>query len=104
MLILHKGKKLVEGKVHELMNPEEHQVDITVVPDDATPSKIEGSAWREYLAAATKNMFTFKMNAQRIPELNQWLVQQGIAVLEIKSKHSLEAYFLSLTNDTVTAN
>ena len=40
------------------------------------------------------------MHPRKVPTLNKYLVEEKVHVLEIKSKHSLEAYFLSLTNNT----
>ena len=100
MLIIHKGNKLVDGKVGELLNPDEQLVDIAFMPDDTLASKLEGTEWQQNLFEVHPAMLTFKMNPNKIPPLNNWLVSQGAAILEIRSKHSLEAYFLSLTNDT----
>lgn len=99
MLVIHKGKKIVEGPVNELLNPEETLVDIKISPDDSIPSKLEQSAWKPFVTNQTHTTLTFKMNIDSIPELNRWLVANNVEVVSINSKHSLEAYFLSLTND-----
>ena len=104
MIIIHKGRKVVEGKVNSLLNPDETFIEIDVLPDDAIQHKIEGSEWKSMLSTAKHGSLTFKMNPERTPQLNSWLVGQGIGVTEIRSKHSLEAYFLSLTDDTVITN
>lgn len=104
MIIIHKGKKVVEGKVNTLLNPDETFIEIDILPDNFIKQKIEGSEWMPFLDAAKDASLTFKINPARTPELNSWLVGQGVGVTEIRSKHSLEAYFLSLTDDTVTAN
>lgn len=104
MIIIHKGKKVVEGKVNTLLNPNETFVEVDIRPIDNLQVKLAASIWQPYIATIKPDVLTFKMNPAQTPELNRWLVGQGIDVVEIKSKHSLEAYFLSLTDDTVITN
>jgi hypothetical protein len=40
------------------------------------------------------------MNPREIPELNRWLVENGVAVIGINSRHSFEEYFLTITNES----
>ncbi len=104
MIIIHKGKKVVEGKVNELLNPDETYVEVDINPDSTIGAKIAGSQWQAYFSSVQPATLVFKMNPHHTPELNRWLVANGIDVIEIKSKHSLETYFLSLTDDTVITN
>jgi ABC-type multidrug transport system ATPase subunit len=104
MLVIHKGKKMVEGPVQELLNPEETLVDVKLAPDDTLAGKLAGSVWQGYVTNQTHQTLTLKMNTSAIPELNKWLVNNGVQVLSINSKHSLEAYFLSLTHDEAAAH
>jgi ABC-type multidrug transport system ATPase subunit len=104
MLIIHKGKKMVEGKVQDLLNPEETLVDIRCATDEALIAKLNNTEWKPFLVNHTANTITLKMNTAGIPELNKWLVGNDVAVTSINSTHSLEAYFLSLTNDEATAH
>lgn len=99
MLILHKGKKIAEGKVKDLLNPHETLVDIAINANREIIQKIRSSQWQELLVQATVSTLSFKTHTDRIPEINKWLVTEGAEVLQISSRHSLEAYFLSLTND-----
>lgn len=99
MLILHKGNKIAEGPVSELLNPEETLVDVAMEPVENVNDLFSGSEWQARLQHVTPTALTLKMNRNKIPALNKWLVERGINITEIKSKHSLEAYFLSLTND-----
>ncbi len=97
MLIIHKGKKVVEGKVSDLLNPEETLVDIKVRPDETLQAKLAVSEWTQFITNQTHATVTLKMNIANIPTLNKWLVNNDIEVVSINSTHSLEAYFLSLT-------
>jgi ABC-type multidrug transport system ATPase subunit len=104
MLIIHKGKKVVDGPVNQLLNPDESLIEVCINPDAAIGDKLTLTQWNKCLQTRETGMLTFKMNPANTPELTRWLVSQDIGILEIKSKHSLEEYFLSLTNDTVTKN
>lgn len=96
MLVLHKGKKIAEGPVAELINPDDMLVDVTT--RGSASEQVRLSEWGGVLVGVLNNTMTFKMNATRVPELNKWLVEHGVAVMEIRSKHSLEDYFISLTS------
>jgi ABC-type multidrug transport system ATPase subunit len=102
ILVIHKGRKMVEGNAAELLNPVETLIDIKIEPFRDLPASISTTTWQQFITAATPNSITFKMHPGQVPALNKWLVEQGVQVLEIRSRHSLEAYFLSLTNDTAT--
>lgn len=99
MLILHKGKKIAEGRVEELLHPDEMYVDVRIEPNKHMCWAASKSDWHANFVRGTDTDLTFKLNLNRVPDLNRWLVVNGARVLEINSKHLLEDYFLSLTND-----
>ncbi|MCB9045805.1 MAG: ABC transporter ATP-binding protein [Chitinophagales bacterium] len=98
MLIIHNGKKIVEGKVSELLNPNETLFEIRILPDDAITEKLHAKGWGQYIDGGNSSTLIFKMHPRKMPGLNKYLVEEHVHVLEIRSRHSLEAYFLSLTN------
>lgn len=97
MLIIHKGKKMAEGTVEELLDPSRTITEIVYAKADGIVSAIQQSAWAGYVQSVTASRLLVKMRPADIPALNRWLVQQNIQVYQIESKHSLEDYFLSLT-------
>lgn len=101
MLILHKGKKVVEGKVNDLLDPNDTLFDIRFLEDNNITNEVNESRWKSYFNDVSANQIVAKMNPSLMPELNKWLVEKDIKILEIKSRHSLEAYFISLTNETI---
>lgn len=100
MLIIHKGKKVVEGKVEELLDPKETLFDIHVKDAAGIVSSLPHTAWQSFFMKETKDVLQFKMHPDHMPALNRWLVQNDAQIYSIESGHSLEAYFLSLTHDT----
>jgi len=104
ILIIHKGKKMVEGSAAELLNPDETLVEVQMVQTDEIKNRINGTQWQPFVSSFQSDRIRFKMHPRHIPELNKWLVSNGALVLDLHSKHTLEAYFLSLTNDTAAAH
>jgi len=100
MLIIHKGRKVVEGKVSDLLNPNETIFEVRILPDDSILEKLESKGWGEYIAeGGNSSTLLLRMHPRKMPGLNKYLVEEKVHVLEIRSKHSLEEYFLSLTNE-----
>lgn len=98
LLIIDKGKKLIEGNTKELFNPEETIVELDTNNNTEAAAKISNSAWQQKMLVAGNNRLRFKMHLKDVPAFNIWLVQNDIPVLNLESRHSLEDYFLQITN------
>jgi ABC-type multidrug transport system ATPase subunit len=96
MLIIDKGRKVAEGKVSELLHPSETLVQLDTANNDATRLLLSQTEWQQNLQTSEEGIL-LKMHRTNVPQLNAYLVQQGVAVFSLRSKHSLEDYFLSLT-------
>jgi ABC-type multidrug transport system ATPase subunit len=97
MIIIHKGKKITEGSVSELLDPSHTIVELQTTDDSKTLELIKASSWSAFLQPA-KSGIRLQMNKVAIPSLAAWLTETGTGVLAINPKNSLEDYFLSLTN------
>lgn len=95
MLIIDRGKKVAEGKTAELLNPKDTLVQIETADDGGTKTLLSQNGWSGYLQPS--EAILLKMPRTDVPVLNKYLVDQGVAVYSLRSKHSLEDYFLSLT-------
>jgi ABC-type multidrug transport system ATPase subunit len=98
MLIVDKGKKMVEGKVAELFDPAEMILELQTVDAAMARKAISLSQWNGHLQNQEGDTLFLKIDKAMIPAFNQYLVQQGVGVLSMHSRHSLEDYFLSLTS------
>ncbi len=96
MLIIHKGKKIVEGKVAELLDPSKSLVQIETNNDIHAREKLLQSRWSALLQQ-NPGVLQLKMNKEEVPQLIAELVSMQVQLLSIKPMHSLEDYFLSLT-------
>lgn len=94
MLIIDKGKKLKEGKVNELLA--DLLVEVKTTDNEACLRKLETTSWQQYVQK-TGEKIVLRLHQNQIPELNKDLVRMGIEVIALQPRHSLEAYFLSLT-------
>ncbi len=98
MIIIHKGKKITEGVVSELLDPSH-----TVVELDTTDNKTalallqQSTQWSAFLQPAA-NGIKLQMNKSDIPALAAWLTETGTGILAINPRNTLEEFFLSLTN------
>lgn len=96
MLIIHKGKKIVEGNVAELLDPSKSLVQIETADDAAAAEKLQHTRWACNIQH-TAGHLQLKMNKEEVPQLITDLVSLQVQVLAVNPMHSLEDYFLSLT-------
>ena len=99
MLIIHKGKKIKEGLVRAIIQPEESIVEISMLNYLKVDDVIKNTPWEKHIVEINPNKIVLKMNQTNIPYINQFLVEKGVPITGIHSENSLENYFLNLTND-----
>jgi len=97
MLILDKGKKIVEGSVNELFDSSKILVELEVNNVEQVYEKLQSGIWNNFLKERRQNTIFFQLGKEQIPQLNAYLISVGAEVMALKPRHSLEDYFLSLT-------
>lgn len=96
MLIIEKGRKVAEGTVNELLDPAKTVVLIETPDAAAAAQALQHTTWGfEKVSAGSLQV---RLHRNSIADLNKYLVEAGIAVSALTPRHSLEAYFLSLTS------
>ncbi len=98
MLIIDKGKKLVEGKVNDLFDPAETIVELKTTDDAAAWQQLQQSGLEKFMQGKRNDCLLLKLHRNEVPGVMKELVQMDINVISLHSKHSLEDYFLSLTS------
>ena len=98
IIIIDKGKKIVEGTAAVLLDPAKTIVKISTTNDETAKIKLQNSDWKSFIKEGEGLSLT--INNMDIPQLSAALVQMDIGILSIIPQHSLENYFLSLTNHT----
>lgn len=99
MLIIHKGKKVVEGSVAELLHPETKQVELVTVNPETTVQVIQHNAYAATLHSVLPDKILLNLGREEIPAFTTALVQQGVEIISIRPRHNLEDYFLKLTGN-----
>jgi len=97
ILILDKGKKIREGHVRDLLDPAKMVLNLKTQNPELTMNIIRESHWLANLQKQIDHQFIFELKRDQIPLLVSDLVKQGVGILEIQPRYSLEDYFLSLT-------
>ena len=97
MVIIDKGKVIVEGHVKELLSSDDMKVTIGV--DDTQKAKIilDQNGFNTSILKVDTGELTMQMSQSEVAVINSLLIENGIQVNKIIPVRSLEDYFLSLT-------
>ncbi|MFZ4059052.1 MAG: ABC transporter ATP-binding protein [Ferruginibacter sp.] len=98
MIIIHKGRKMIEGLVDELLDPAHTLIEINAIDNHLALQQIEASPFRHQLLPGKS--IRLEMNKMEVPVLISTLTNNGVQLLSVNASHSLENYFLSLTTQT----
>jgi ABC-type multidrug transport system ATPase subunit len=98
VLIIDKGKKLVEGSAAELFDPAQTLIEVETLDNESAFHKLEQSKWQQALQARRSSTILIKLHRDHIPDLHRELVALDIQVLSLQPKHSLEDFFLQVTS------
>lgn len=99
MLIIDKGKKIMEGTVAELVDPANTIVHLEVTNPQEVLHWLQGSRWSTHLQDQHKQVILLRMNKAQVPALTAELVNAGANIMSLQPQNSLESYFLSLTTE-----
>lgn len=99
MVIIHKGKNVVQGKTNDLLSGNEVVVEVEV--DDS--SKVEELISKVLPTLPSKiidlKKISIKMQKSDLNQLHRELVNKGINVYNFTTRNKLEDYFLKLTHE-----
>lgn len=101
MIIINKGKTVVEGYVQDLLNSAELKVTFEVDNLDSAKQLISQSRWKNKIESSTNNKLIFNISSEEIAKLNKYFVDNDISVSAVIPTKSLEEYFLKITVDKV---
>ena len=98
LLIIHKGKKIAEGKMHEMLNPVMAAIEIETSDVKGMILRLKNTSWGSEMKQVDTNKIGLQIKREEVPLLIKEVGQLGIPVYSIRNKHSLEDYFLSITS------
>lgn len=97
MIIINKGKTVVEGEVNELLNMNKLKVTLEVDDPEKARQILNGTGYINDLESIANRNMIFSLSAEKIASLNKYLVENGIEVSAVIPTRSLEEFFLNIT-------
>ena len=98
VLIIDKGKKIVEGNALDLFDPAQTIVELQTFDNQYALEQLQISSWAQHLQPQRDSAILIKIDRLQIPQLHRDLVDMDIQLLSIQPRHSLEDYFLQVTS------
>lgn len=96
MVIINKGRTVVEGEVSSLLNAEELVVQLEIDQTAAASDWLSNHFPKAELLSQTPQYLELAMDKAMVPELNKALVAQGFQIYGISAKRKLEDYFIKM--------
>lgn len=97
MVIINKGKVVVEGDVNTLLNQGDIKLTIEVINAEKAAGVIRQSEFSSQLKDVSGESLKLILPPESVPGLIQMLAQHQIEIMAVKPVRSLEEYFLNLT-------
>jgi len=98
MIIINKGKKIVEGEVSHLLNFGKLKITIEVENIATAKKVLENTSWNNQIESISGNKININLESKDISSLNKYLVENDVLVNALIPVRSLEDYFLSITS------
>ena len=98
VLIIDKGRKIIEGNAAELFDPAQTIVELQTFDNTYALQQLQISPWNTHLQKQRDSAILIKLDRQLISQLHRDLVDMDIQVLSLQPRHSLEDYFLQVTS------
>lgn len=98
VLIIDKGKKIIEGESAKLFDPSQTIVELTTADNVFSLQQLQKSVWQKNIQPQREHALLLKLDRKLIPQLHRDMVNMNIEVLSFQPRHSLEDYFLQVTS------
>lgn len=98
VLIIDKGKKIIEGNARELFDPSQTIVELQSFDNATALVKLQHSRWQANLQQRRDTTIRVKLDRKEIAQLHRDLVAMDIELVSLQPRHSLEDYFLQVTS------
>ncbi|MFL0161380.1 ABC transporter ATP-binding protein [Aquirufa salirivi] len=96
MVIINKGKSIVEGSVKDLMSTENLFIRLEVEPQEKALQVLKNAFPEIQIQTKGGNQLEFHLSRNQVPRISQLLISHEIAVFSLESKRSLEDYFIKI--------
>ncbi len=88
----------MEGTAAELLDPAKTIITINTTNNILAKEILMKSEWQPNLKNNSTEKIILQVDKATIPSIINYLVNNHVAILSAETRHSLEDYFLSLTN------
>lgn len=99
MVILNKGKVIVEGVVKDLLNSSAMTVTYDLSSSQQAKKALELSQWKDNFLRSTDTTITLTVKSNDVAEITKLFVERSIPINSVIPVRSLEEYFISLTSE-----
>lgn len=99
MVIINKGKTVVQGSVADLLNAQELIVSFQVDDIEKAKNITKDSTLNVIIDSVDKGYLLIHISQEKVPVLNKLFCDNGIRVFSIEAKRKLEDYFLKLIGE-----
>jgi ABC-type multidrug transport system ATPase subunit len=97
MIIIDKGKKIVEVDMKELLDPSHVLLDISTLDQEASMKWIRESKWGRLAVQMHQGSIQVRMERKDISVFTRELMNSGADIIAINPRNCLEEYFLTIT-------
>ena len=98
MVIIAKGKTIVQGSVSELLNAQELIVSFSVDNVEKAKNLLANFSQKIIIDKIDHTSLLLHISQEHIPTINKLFCDNGVNVYSIEAKRKLEDYFLKLIN------
>ena len=99
IMIIHKGKKVADGPMQQLLDPTKMIVHIKTTNNEQCLQVILSGSFSNYLLHRKDGIYLC-IPEYEIPLLNAFLINAGVGLVGVETRNSLEDYFLQVTSNT----
>ena len=98
VLIIDKGKKIIEGNALDLFDPAQTIVELQTFDNAYALEQLQLSVWGAHLQPQRDSAILIKLDREQKPQLHRDMMDMDIQLLSLQPRHSLEDYFLQVTS------
>ncbi len=98
VLIIDKGRKIVEGNALDLFDPSQTIIELQTFDNAYALQQLQLSSWAAHLQPQRDTSILIKLDKLQIAQFHRDLVDMDIQLLSLQPRHSLEDYFLQVTS------
>jgi ABC-type multidrug transport system ATPase subunit len=100
MIIINKGKSVIQGSKEELLGENNLHVKIEIESTNDIENALNDTQWKNKYNGTTNNMMSFDIQKDEIAHLVSFLSDKKIAILSVSYRKKLEELYMSLTQNT----